>query len=150
MKKLLLVVLAAVGLASCVQTEELAVANNNTAIAFDTFVDNVTKTIYDNANLDHFNVYGTITADNGGVITNIFPGVEVEKGANGWTYDANYTQYWIPGFTYNFTAVVDGDVDVDATYGMPVTISTDMTEQNDVLYRLNSPLLTSCRRLSSL
>ena len=134
MKKLLLVVLAAVGLASCVQTEELAVANNNTAIAFDTFVDNVTKTIYDNANLDHFNVYGTITSDNNTVKTNIFPGVEVEKGANGWAYDSNYTQYWIPGFTYNFTAVVDGDVDVDATYGMPVTISTDMANQEDILY----------------
>ena len=134
MKKLFLVALAAVGLASCVQTEELAVANNNQAIGFDTFVDNVTKTLYDNNTLYHFNVYGTITADNGGLITNIFPGVLVTKGTNGWGYDSQYTQYWIPGFTYNFAAVVDGDVDVDTTTGMPATISTDMTAQNDILY----------------
>ena len=134
MKKLFLVALAAVGLASCVQTEELAVANNNQAIGFDTFVDNVTKTLYDNNNLDHFNVYGTITADNGGVITNIFPGVEVSNATGVWAYGSQYTQYWIPGFTYNFAAVVDGAVEVDATTGMPATISTDMTAQNDVLY----------------
>ena len=34
MKKLFLVALAAVGLASCVQNEELAVAGSTTAIAF--------------------------------------------------------------------------------------------------------------------
>ena len=130
--------LAAVGLASCVQTEELAVANNNTAIAFDTFVDNVTKTIYDNSNLTYFNVYGTITADNGGVITNIFPGVEVSNATGVWAYDSQYTQYWIPGFTYKFAAVVGAKNDkavvgLDAN-GMPATITTDMANQEDILY----------------
>ena len=54
MKKLLLVVLAVVGLASCVQTEELSVANNNEAIAFDTFVENATKAMHTTANLEAF------------------------------------------------------------------------------------------------
>ena len=138
MKKLLLVALAAVGLASCVQTEELSVANNNEAIAFDTFVENATKTLYDNTNLTYFNVYGTITADNDKVITNIFPGVEVSNATGVWAYDSQYTQYWIPGFTYKFAAVV-GEKDDKAvvgldTNGMPATISTDMENQEDILY----------------
>ena len=133
MKKLLLVVLAAVGLASCVQTEELAVANNNQAIGFDTFVENVTKgQLYNTSNLDHFKVYGTISQNNA-VVTNIFQGVEVTKGTNGWGYGSQYTQYWIPGFVYDFTAIVDGEVAVDAN-GMPATIEADMTEQEDILY----------------
>ena len=69
MKKLLLVVLAAVGLASCVQNEELSVANNNEAIAFDTFVENATKAMHTTESLQSFNVYGTISKD-GAVVTN--------------------------------------------------------------------------------
>ena len=138
MKKLFLVALAAVGLASCVQTEELAVANNNQAIGFDTFVDNVTKTLYDNSSLTYFNVYGTITADNGGVITNIFPGVEVSNTTGVWAYDSQYTQYWIPGFTYKFAAVVGAKNDKAVvgldTNGMPATISTNLQDQEDILY----------------
>ena len=134
MKKLLLVVLAAVGMASCVQTEELAVANNKEAIAFDTFVENVTKTLYNTGNLDHFKVYGTIS-QNGAVVTNIFPGVDVTKDSNGaWGYSSQYTQYWIPGFVYDFTAIVDGEVAVDATNGMPTSIKADMAAQEDILY----------------
>ena len=133
MKKLLLVVLAAVGLASCVQTEELAVANNNQAIGFDTFVENVTKgQLYNTSNLDHFKVYGTIS-QNDAVVTNIFPGVPVTKGTNGWGYSSEYTQYWIPGFVYDFTAIVDGEVAVDGN-GMPATITTEMADQEDILY----------------
>ena len=133
MKKILFVVLAAVGLASCVQTEELGVANNKEAIGFDTFVDNVTKTIYDNNNpLDHFNVYGTISK-NGAVVTNIFPGIPVTNETGVWAYDSQYTQYWVAGFHYDFAAVVDGEVAVDGN-GMPATISTNLQEQKDVLY----------------
>ena len=107
-------------------------ANNNEAIAFDTFVENATKAMHTTADLEAFKVYGTIS-QNGAVVTNIFPGVPVTKGTNGWGYSSEYTQYWIPGFIYDFTGVVDGEVAVDAN-GMPATISTDMTAQNDVLY----------------
>ena len=138
MKKLFLVALAAVGLASCVQTEELAVANNKEAIGFDTFVENVTKTIYDNNNpLDHFDVYGTISKKNADdtktYVTTIFDKVEVLKSGDTWSYDPNCTQYWIPGFIYDFAAVVDA-TNVVCENGLPAKISTNMTAQNDVLY----------------
>lgn len=123
---------------SCVQTEELAVANNKEAIGFDTFVENVTKTIYDNNNpLGHFNVYGTISTKNADdtktYVTTIFDGVEVTKSGDTWSYDPNCTQYWIPGFIYDFAAVVDA-TNVVCENGLPAKISTNMTAQNDVLY----------------
>ena len=133
MKKLLFVALAAVGFTACVQNEELAVSNDKSAIAFDTFVENATKaTAYDNSNLTSFNVYGTIS-QNGAVVTNIFDGVEVTNDGSGWKYSPEYTQYWIPGFRYDFVAVVDGNV-VKNSHNMPESIEVDMTEQEDVLY----------------
>ena len=133
MKKLLFVALAAVGFTACVQNEELAVSNDKSAIAFDTFVENATKaSAYDNSNLAKFSVYGTIS-QNGTVVTNIFDGVEVTKNGSGWTYSPQYTQYWIPGFHYDFAAVVDGNV-VKNSHNMPESIEVDMTEQEDVLY----------------
>ena len=135
MKKILFVMLAAVGLASCVQTEELGVANNNEAIAFDPFVENATKApMHTTGNLESFNVYGTISK-NGAVVTNIFPGVPVTKDTNTgvWAYEPQYTQYWVAGFTYDFAAVVDATV-AQVANGMPTTLSTDLQEQNDVLY----------------
>ena len=145
MKKLFLVALAAVGMAACVQTEELGVANNKEAIAFDTFVDNATKaSAYDNKNpLDHFNVYGTISKkDENGTktyVTTIFDGVEVLKSSTGvWAYDPQFTQYWVPGFTYDFAAVVDAK-EVVCENGLPATIKTDMKDQNDVLYATAGP-----------
>ena len=140
MKKLFLGMAALVAMVatSCVQTEELAVANNKEAIGFDTFVENVTKTIYDNNNpLDHFDVYGTISKKNADdtktYVTTIFDKVEVLKSGDTWSYDPNCTQYWIPGFIYDFAAVVDA-TNVVCENGLPATISTNMIAQNDVLY----------------
>ena len=133
MKKVILSLFAVAALASCVQTEELGVANNKEAIGFDTFVDNTTKgDLYTTANLEAFKVYGTIS-QNGAVVTNIFDDVTVTKNGSAWTYDSQYTQYWIPGFRYDFAAVVDGDV-VKNSHNMPESIEVDMTEQKDVLY----------------
>ena len=133
MKKVILSLFAVAALASCVQTEELGVANNKEAIGFDTFVDNATKaSAYDNSNLTSFKVYGTIS-QNGAVVTNIFDDVTVTKNGSAWTYDSQYTQYWVPGFRYDFAAVVDGTV-VKNSYNMPESIEVDMTEQEDVLY----------------
>ena len=139
MKKILFVVLAAVGLASCVQTEELGVANNNEAIAFDPFVENATKaSMHTTGNLESFNVYGTISK-NGAVVTNIFPGVPVTKDTNTgvWAYEPQYTQYWVAGFTYDFAAVVDATV-AQVANGMPTILSTNLQEQKDVLYATES------------
>ena len=56
-----------------------------------------------------------------------------------WTYDEANIQYWIPGNSYNFTAVVDGNasgatsVGVDE-YLMPTSITMeDASQQKDVL-----------------
>ena len=139
MKKILLVALAAVGMAACVQNEELAVSNGN-AIKFDNvYVDNATKTAIDGSytaakgNLDHFNVWATI--GNGGVSTNIFENLAVTKVNGAWTYDASLTQYWIPGNYYEFVGVVDGTVATTTDdCKLPVTISTNLADQKDVLY----------------
>ncbi|MBR4970048.1 MAG: hypothetical protein IKY57_07815, partial [Alistipes sp.] len=139
MKKILLVALAAVGMAACVQNEELAVSNGN-AIKFDNvYVDNATKTAIDGSytaakgNLDHFNVWATI--GNGSVSTNIFENLAVTKVNGAWTYDASLTQYWIPGNYYEFVGVVDGTVGTTTDdCKLPVTISTNLADQKDVLY----------------
>ena len=140
MKKILFVALAAVGMAACVQNEELAVSKDGSAIKFDNvFVDNATKAAIDGSyttakgNLDHFNVWATI--GNSGVSTNIFENLEVTKNGSAWTYDASLTQYWIPGNDYEFVGVVDGTVTVsDDARKMPVSIATNLSEQKDVLY----------------
>ena len=132
MKKVILSLFAVAALASCVQTEELGVANNKEAIAFDTFVDNATKAMHTTESLQSFNVYGTIS-QNGAVVTNIFDGVEVSKDTGVWAYEPQYTQYWIPGFHYDFAAVVDGTV-VKNSNNMPESIEVNMENQLDVLY----------------
>ena len=64
MKKLFVIVLAAIGMVSCMNTDEVIEVNNDNAIAFaDAFIENsVRATAYDNNTLDHFNVWGTVTA----------------------------------------------------------------------------------------
>ena len=100
MKKLLLVALAAVGMAACVQNEELAV-NKNYAIAFDQFVNRATPndpslTV---GTLDRFQVWGYME-ENTGIV---FTGDEVWNTGSGWTY--TNTQYWAPNKDYYFEAV---------------------------------------------
>ncbi|MBR5104854.1 MAG: leucine-rich repeat protein [Alistipes sp.] len=144
MKKILFVALAAVGLAACVQNEELAVSQDGKAITFDNaYVENATKAAIDGSytaakgNLDHFNVWATI--GNNGASTNIFEELLVEKTNGAWTYDASYTQYWIPGNHYEFVGVVDGNVSVtNDACKMPITIATNLSEQKDVLYATES------------
>ena len=140
MKKILFVALAAVGLAACVQNEELAVSHDGKAISFDNvYVENATKAAIDGSytaakgNLDHFNVWATIGNNDGS--TNIFENLAVTKNGGAWTYDAALTQYWIPGNHYEFVGVVDGNVTVTAdACKMPVSIATNLSEQKDVLY----------------
>ncbi|MBQ5669525.1 MAG: hypothetical protein IIV29_02425 [Tidjanibacter sp.] len=131
MKKLFIVVLAAIGMVSCMNTDEVIEVSNGDAIAFaDAFIENsVRATAYDNGNLDHFNVWGTVTA--GQSTAPIFAGTEVEKDTNGvWSYDGA-TQYWVKGVTYNFRALVDGEAVV--ANNMLTGVNVDITEQEDVL-----------------
>ena len=145
MKKILFVALAAVGMAACVQNEELAVSKDGSAIKFDNvFVDNATKAAIDGSytsakgNLDHFNVWATISNTNG--TANIFENEAVTKNNAGvWSYAVEHTQHWIPGNNYLFVGVVDGEVEVDANAcNMPLTIATKLEDQLDVLYATHS------------
>ena len=132
MKKLFIVVLAAIGMVSCMNTDEVIEVSNGDAIAFaDAFIENsVRATAYDNGSLDHFNVWGTVTA--GQSTAPIFANTEVEKDTNGvWSY-TGATQYWVKGVTYNFRALVDGTTPV-VVDDMLTGVNVNITEQEDVL-----------------
>ena len=117
MKKALIAVLALAAVAC--NKAEIVEQTPADAIVFDNaFVDNATKAAYDGSyntgNLEAFEVYATISRD--GNTANIFNKELVKKGNSlgqgvNWSYDANHTQYWVPGNTYKFRAVADGNVD---------------------------------------
>ena len=132
MKKIF-VAIVAIAATACSNDDIISI--NKQKINFgEAFVNNSTRGDYSNGQeLTKFNVYGTVTGTAGTV--NIFNGVEVTKtkGAdsdigdtNTWWYDDNAAQYWIPGASYNFAAVVDATVgadDVD-TNGIPTKLHT--------------------------
>ena len=117
MKKVLFAVFALAAVAC--NKAEIVEQTPADAIVFDNaFVDNATKAAYDGSyntgNLEAFEVYATISRD--GNSANIFNKELVKKGNSlgqgvNWSYDANHTQYWVPGNTYKFRAVADGNVD---------------------------------------
>ena len=99
--------------------------------------------------MTEFQVYGTITTKDSKT-ANIFAGETVSKNIDDtWKYDAANTQYWIPGNTYNFVAIADGNV-ANATsvftdaYDMPIEIKLlDATKQHDVLYAAQNDITDS-------
>ena len=103
MKKLFLVALAAVGLASCVQNEELAVAGSTTAIAFgDSFVYNATKAedpTTTTTSINNFDVWAFMDNVGGTVLED----EDVTKVNGVWGY--TNLQYWAPNHTYYFAAL---------------------------------------------
>ena len=84
--------------------------------------------------LTSFNVYGTVTGTAGTV--NIFDGVTVTGtvGNTVWSYDDQYAQYWIPGASYNFAAVVNADAVTQNELKMPTALTYDTAGQKDLLY----------------
>lgn len=113
MKKLFLMLAAAVAVASC-SKDYTIVADQGEAIEFGSFVENSTRaaaatdpsysTSGNGVALESFNVYGAV----GGV--NIFSGNLVTKSADygsAWTL-TGAKQYWIAGADYKFVGVVDG------------------------------------------
>ena len=159
MKRVLLTIAAVAALASC-SKDNIVERAPYAPIAFDNaFVNNSTRAIdgtYDTDKLSEFQVYGTITTNdsNDSKTANIFAGEPVSKKiTNGtgdtWKYDAANTQYWIPGNTYNFVAIADGNV-ANATsvftdaYDMPIEIKLlDATKQHDVLYAAQNDITDS-------
>ncbi|MBQ6988987.1 MAG: fimbrillin family protein [Alistipes sp.] len=144
MKKILLAALALGALVSCSKDE--LISESRQAIEFgNAFVDNSTRatsatdpSYYTNGTegftqLTSFNVYGTVGS------VNIFNGVTINKGdaAYGvaWTQNGGNTQYWIPGASYVFDAVVDAtDVTTNASTGLPTSLKYNVAEQKDMLH----------------
>ena len=130
MKKLFIVVLAAIGMVSCMNTDEVIEVSNGDAIAFaDAFIENSVRATAYKGNLDHFNVWGTVTA--GQSTAPIFANTEVTKANGVWSYDGA-TQYWVKSVTYNFRALVDGTTPV-VVDDMLTGVNVNITEQEDVL-----------------
>ena len=134
MKKLLLVALAAVGMAACVQNEELAVVKSD-AIAFDNlYVNNATKAdpSLTLATLEDFQVWGWMGSENG----TVFTGDEVRKSGSAWTYQN--TQYWVPEKNYYFEAVAPANGNWEALTSTSANLTgvkfTNVSGEQDLLY----------------
>lgn len=149
MKKILCAVLALAAMTSC--SKEYTISENKQAIAFgEAFVDNGTRADYSQLNkpVEAFKVYGTLTGSSttGGNTVQIFNGANVTKPAdyynsstgvynNSKAWICNETQYWVPGASYQFAAIVDGVADTTTT--LPATIPftvEDGANNKDLLY----------------
>lgn len=87
---------------SCTSTY-IVPEKNTKAINFQS-PETVTKAVVNDANgMDGFSVWGWYGKE-GNTVGNVFAGTDVTKKANGeWGYEG--TQYWIPGYVYDFYAV---------------------------------------------
>ena len=142
MKKILFALCAVATFASCSNDE--VVNFDKEAIAFDgAFVDNGTRaadsfTIKTDKLLD-FAVWATTQRPaQDGVVQPIVPimeKVEVSRAdaSSDWGYGAAYTQYWIPGNTYQFVAAKNYGT-VELANGIPSKFTYDATTQLDLLY----------------
>ena len=142
MKKILFALCAVATFASCTKNEVLNL--NQEAIDFGTaFVDNGTRATdeftIETHELFDFNVWATTQRpEQGGVaqpITPILNEVVVCRPdlASNWVYPTAYTQYWIPGNTYQFAAAKNYDA-VALVNGVPATFDYDAAGQRDLLY----------------
>lgn len=146
MKKILFALCAVATFASCTKSEVLNL--NQEAIDFGTaFVDNGTRavdnfTIETNELLD-FNVWATTQRPaQAGVAQPIVPilneiVVSRADASSAWGYGTAYTQYWIPGNTYQFAAAKNYGA-VRLTDGVPSEFDYDATTQLDLLYAADS------------
>ena len=153
-KSFLTIVALGTMLASCSNDETLDVTARE-AITFDrVFVENATRAIdnsYPKTELTSFHVYGTIT-NSQNQTANLFNKELVTKGANNkWGYNKANTQYWIPGNTYHFTAIADGNISLEnnaivtqvetGINGMPTKVHLqDASLQKDILYAVSNPI----------
>ena len=144
MKKFLFLAIAAAAMTSCSQDEVMEVAQKQ-AISFGTsFVDKSTRAASatdpsyytdgkdGHVQLEAFNVYGTVNG------VNIFNGNAVTKEdadyGEVWT-QAGTPQYWVPGASYVFDAVVDAtEVVTNQTTGLPETLKYTTSTQTDMLH----------------
>ena len=140
----------AMSLGSCSSDETLE-SMEPKAITFGSVsMENHSRAAYDpsySANdIASFQVWGTVTGNKGSAL--IFDGAKVEnKNPEDLTQAAGYnnvwycpvTQYWIPGASYEFLAIVDGNkegvtsITAEDELGMPTTISYTADGETDLL-----------------
>lgn len=159
MKKVLFTLAAVLTLASCAKEDVVREYQAMPeAIAFDNaFIDNATRARVDNTltndNLSNFRVFGYVTGDNNAYAP-IFDDLEVRGSGTGqgatWTYDDDYTQYWINGATYDFAAIAPFEngnydaADVNFAKNVDGDFVTTLNYKNntglvDLLYAQNDP-----------
>ena len=112
MKKILVSVLAVAAMVACSTEQTIVAPANNEAIGFDTFVDKTTRAEdITTTNIADFGVYASVTNSTGqsslilgGANENgEYVAEKVTKNGDVWGY--TNTQYWVPGNSYNFTAI---------------------------------------------
>lgn len=143
MKKILFALCAMATFASCSNDE--VVNFDKEAIAFDgAFVDNGTRaadnfTIKTDELMD-FAVWATTQRPSSAEIVPILSEVTVSRAdaSAAWGYGAAYTQYWIPGNTYQFAAAKNYGT-VELANGIPSKFTYDAATQADLLYAASAP-----------
>lgn len=129
-KGLMMLGIATMMLASCTNEDVLNVSDSR-AIGFNgTGIDNITKADITSSNFAQFYVYGGYNT------TDLFNGTEVNKSGKDWQY--NPTQYWKAG-NWKFGAYApkaDGAITPAWSYtdGLTLTVNSDATHQNDLIY----------------
>lgn len=112
-------------------TDELAdrTAETGRAIAFTPAAE--TRAAVDNADgmAGGFNVWGWYGNTDENTDKNVFDGVIVKKGTDGWGYDG--TQYWIPGMKYNFYGVYPANVGECTDKGIITVSNFDCSKTGD-------------------
>ena len=130
MKKLFIMLAAAATVASCANEETVMEAPGQAIEFGNVFVDNATRAAdpsYSANDITAFKVYGTVNN------VNILDGDDVKKTANygqAWTLtEAGTTEtielYWIPGASYKFVGIVDGDKKVGETVITKTNVDTN-------------------------
>ena len=137
MKKFLFLAIAATAMTSCSQDEVLEVAQKQ-AISFgEAFVGNATRAIdpsYGTSKkIEKFTAYGNLTHNNEFVKLYGGNGVEATGSTYGEAYTTTDTEYWTPGVTYNFVAVVNNSsIKLDKTTGLPTEIGFTHSDNGNV------------------
>ena len=136
MKKIFVAIMAMAAFAAC-STNEVISASQGDAIEFsNAFVGNSVRSIDPSITtntLDNFLVYGTVT-NTSNVTANIFFEELVSRSGAQWVYDANHTQYWVKGNTYNFYAVKNATEVLHDTNGVPTELKYTADGVTDLLF----------------
>lgn len=130
-KSMLLLCLAAAAMTSCTNEETLEVTNSRAIGFWGSGISNVTREgEITSESFNQFYVYGGYDANA------IFNGQEVNKNDTQWEYSP--LQYWVANKTYNFGAYAPKGNGItpawDYTNGLTLTVSSDATNQNDLVY----------------